>query len=127
MNENNSHNAGFAKGALLGAAIGALLGVLYAPDSGKKTRQTIRNKSSEYAEMGMDKLEEGWEDVVNISEDIASEAEKKMRFFLKKLDKLSGTAQREALDKLELLADALDEMESSSKKTVKRVFKNIKS
>ena len=127
MNDNRSHNAGFAKGALLGAAIGALLGVLFAPESGKKTRQNIKDKSSEYAEMGMDKLEEGWEDVVNLSEDVADEVEKKVRLFVRRLNKLSDVAQREALDKLDLLADTLEDLERSSKKTVKRVFKGIKS
>ena len=38
---------GFIKGILLGGAIGAVLGILYAPKSGRETRDDIGRKSEE--------------------------------------------------------------------------------
>ncbi len=36
---------GFIKGIILGGAIGALIGILYAPQSGRKTREDINKKT----------------------------------------------------------------------------------
>ena len=36
---------GFLKGIILGGAIGAVIGILYAPQSGRKTRQDINRKA----------------------------------------------------------------------------------
>ena len=38
---------GFIKGVLLGGAIGAVIGILYAPQSGRKTRQDIDRKAKD--------------------------------------------------------------------------------
>jgi gas vesicle protein len=38
---------GFIKGIILGGAIGALIGILYAPQSGRKTRKDINRKAEE--------------------------------------------------------------------------------
>jgi gas vesicle protein len=38
---------GFVKGIILGGAIGALIGILYAPQSGRKTREDINRKAEE--------------------------------------------------------------------------------
>ena len=35
---------GFVKGIILGGVIGAAIGILYAPQSGRKTRKDINNK-----------------------------------------------------------------------------------
>ena len=38
---------GFVKGIILGGLIGAAIGILYAPQSGRKTRKDINNKAEE--------------------------------------------------------------------------------
>jgi gas vesicle protein len=38
---------GFIKGIILGGVIGAVIGVLYAPQSGRKTRKDITNRAEE--------------------------------------------------------------------------------
>ena len=38
---------GFVKGIILGGIIGAVLGILYAPQSGRKTREDINGKAEE--------------------------------------------------------------------------------
>lgn len=38
---------GFIKGIVLGGAIGAVIGILYAPQSGRKTRQDIDQKAKD--------------------------------------------------------------------------------
>ena len=39
-------------GTLAGLAIGALAGILFAPEKGSTTRQQIKDKSDDYAEIG---------------------------------------------------------------------------
>ena len=38
---------GFVKGIILGGVIGAVIGILYAPKSGRKTREDINKKAEE--------------------------------------------------------------------------------
>jgi len=49
----------FLLGALLGAAAGAVAGILFAPRSGKETRQIIGEKSKEYVDKGKEFVEKG--------------------------------------------------------------------
>ena len=44
---------------LLGGAIGALIGILFAPKSGKETREVIVDKSQEYYDQGKEMYESG--------------------------------------------------------------------
>jgi len=68
--ERETDNIGyFASGLFLGAIIGSIVGILYAPDSGKRTRKRIHRKSDEilddavsYAKQSRDKAEEIVED-----------------------------------------------------------------
>ena len=43
----SSQIEGFVKGIFLGGVIGAVIGILYAPQSGRKTRKDINKKTSE--------------------------------------------------------------------------------
>jgi len=43
-------SAGFGIGLLIGAVIGGVIALLYAPQSGKKTRQLIKDKAIEVAD-----------------------------------------------------------------------------
>lgn len=64
MSQENDKFGFFASGLLLGGVIGAVVGILYAPDSGKRTRKRIHRKSDElvddvvkYAQQSRDKAE----------------------------------------------------------------------
>ena len=46
MNDKGS-GPGFGAGILLGLAVGAILGFLFAPHSGKETREMMKNKADE--------------------------------------------------------------------------------
>ena len=44
---NKDHAIGFGVGLLSGALIGGIIALLYAPKSGKETRQMIKDKTTE--------------------------------------------------------------------------------
>lgn len=46
------------KGIIIGGLIGAVLGILYAPKSGKETREEIRRSSEELLEKAKEQFEE---------------------------------------------------------------------
>jgi gas vesicle protein len=46
----------FGLGVLVGAVVGGVLALLFAPESGKETRQLIRDKSGEYYEVVKTKI-----------------------------------------------------------------------
>jgi gas vesicle protein len=74
-------------GFLGGAAAGAILGVLYAPKSGRETREEISQKSSEYADDVKSKFND-FVDNVNKRVDEASDK------FSKKAEKVKETTKK---------------------------------
>ena len=48
----------FIKGFIIGGVIGAVLGILYAPKSGKRTREGIRNSAEDLLDKAKDQYEE---------------------------------------------------------------------
>ena len=73
MCDNNEHDApkSFVKGAFWGTLIGAVLGVLFAPESGEKTRKTIKEKSEEMVDKGLTAAEQ----VVDKVEEVKGQVE----------------------------------------------------
>ena len=71
MNKDNVY--GFGIGLLTGAAIGGVIALLYAPRSGKQTRQLIKDKATAI----VDAIEEKTSGVIDTVEDAASEASRK--------------------------------------------------
>ena len=73
MSDNENGNfAGLVVGAILGAAVGATVALLYAPRSGKETREllaqkarTAREKARVALERGKEAMRREVEDVVN--------------------------------------------------------------
>jgi gas vesicle protein len=55
---NKDHAIGFGIGLLAGAVIGGVIALLYAPQSGKETRQQIKEKATEIAGAVKDKTTE---------------------------------------------------------------------
>jgi len=49
----------FLLGALIGAAAGVVVGILFAPRSGKETREIIGEKAKEYSEKGKELIQKG--------------------------------------------------------------------
>ncbi|HBY09878.1 TPA: hypothetical protein DEP93_02505 [candidate division WWE3 bacterium] len=58
----------FVKGAFLGALVGAVLGVLFAPESGEKTRKKLKDKSGELVEKGLEAVEQAADKVEEVKD-----------------------------------------------------------
>jgi len=58
---NDNNGSGFFAGLILGGIIGAVLGLLFAPQSGDKTREQLRGRLDEFTSMGKSAWEEGKE------------------------------------------------------------------
>ena len=61
-------SAGFGIGLLIGAVIGGAIALLYAPQSGKKTRKFLKNKAAEF----VDEVKEEASEVVDEVKEKAS-------------------------------------------------------
>ncbi len=62
----------FLTGLLLGGIIGAVVGLMFAPQSGDKTREQLRGKVDELASMGRSAWEEGKEAATQKGEELKS-------------------------------------------------------
>jgi len=71
MNKDNA--IGFGIGLLTGAIIGGVIALLYAPKTGKETRQLIKDKAIEVADTAKEKASE----VVDTVKEKVSEASRK--------------------------------------------------
>ncbi len=71
MNKDNV--TGFGIGLLTGVIIGGVIALLYAPKSGKETRQFIKDKATGV----IDAVKEKTGDVTDIVQDAASEASRR--------------------------------------------------
>ena len=70
---NKDHAIGFGIGLLTGAVIGGVIALLYAPKTGKETRQLIKDKATAV----VDVIKEKTSGVIDTVEDAASEASRK--------------------------------------------------
>ncbi len=94
---------GFVKGIILGGLIGAALGILYAPQSGRKTREDISEKAEdllteakeEYA-AALKKSGKAYESTVKQLKQLESSAKEKFEEMEEKVDELTGLG-KEAL------------------------------
>ncbi|MDZ7742879.1 MAG: YtxH domain-containing protein [Bacteroidota bacterium] len=72
----------FLLGVLAGAAAGALAGILFAPESGSKTRNKILKRGEDYSDALKKKLNDLHEAVTKkfkkVSEDVSDYSEKKL-------------------------------------------------
>jgi len=74
----NTDNAiGFGIGLLAGAVIGGAIALLYAPNSGKKTRKLIKDKATEFVDEVVDTVKEETSGVIDKVKEITSEASRK--------------------------------------------------
>ena len=70
---NRDHACGFGIGLLTGAVIGGVIALLYAPKTGKETRQLIKEKATDVVDAIKDKTS----GVVDEVKDAASEASRR--------------------------------------------------
>ncbi len=70
---NKDHAIGFGIGFLSGAIIGGVIALLYAPKTGKETRQLIKEKATDV----MDAVKEKTTDTVDKVKEAASEVGRK--------------------------------------------------
>ena len=69
-----SNSGGVAIALFAGLAIGAILGVLFAPKSGKETRNDLMDKGERLMEMGKESVS----DVVEKTKDLAESGKQKI-------------------------------------------------
>ncbi|HPL62587.1 MAG: YtxH domain-containing protein [Syntrophales bacterium] len=96
--------ADFLKGVLVGGLIGAALGILFAPKSGKETREDIARKTEELVtkakeeyERNLEKSKKAYDNMMVHFKSIQSEVKRKAEEVHEKLDHLADTG-KEALD-----------------------------
>ncbi|MFQ5628424.1 MAG: YtxH domain-containing protein [bacterium] len=70
------NNNGFLKGFLFGGAIGAIIALLYAPRSGKETREELKRRSQEFLDDADTHFGNVREQAEHIIENAKKEAEK---------------------------------------------------
>jgi gas vesicle protein len=87
---------GFMKGIILGGVIGAAIGILYAPQSGRKTRQDISRKAEkllteakEEYEAALKKSSKAYESAVKQLKHLESSAKEKVGEMGEKVDELT--------------------------------------
>lgn len=82
----SSETRSFLKGLLIGGLIGAVLSVLYAPKSGKETREELKKKTDEW----IAKTKEGYEYTVEHLKEVETAAKHKVEDME---EKVSGIAE----------------------------------
>jgi gas vesicle protein len=87
---------GFIKGIILGGVIGAAIGILYAPQSGRKTREDINRKaeklltkSKEEYEATLKKSSKAYESAVKELKHLESSTKEKVGEMEEKVDELT--------------------------------------
>jgi gas vesicle protein len=92
----SNQSEGFIKGILLGGLIGAMLGILYAPKSGRKTREDINRKAEELITKGKKEYEatlkksgKAYESAVKELKYMESDAKEKVGEMEEKVDELT--------------------------------------
>jgi len=68
----------FLAGVVVGTVIGAVAGLLFAPASGKETRERISEKGKEFKDVAVDRAREKSEAVVSSSKDLISKLREKL-------------------------------------------------
>jgi gas vesicle protein len=87
---------GFIKGIIIGGVVGAAIGILYAPQSGRKTREDIDRKAEEFLtkakkeyEAALKKSGKAYESAVKELKYMESDAKEKVGEIEEKVDELT--------------------------------------
>jgi gas vesicle protein len=105
----------FVKGLVIGGLIGAVLGVLYAPKSGKETREDIARKTEdllvkarEEYEQALDKSKRAYETAVKRLKEVEVSAKEKVEEVESKVEALTERGKETLLDGKGRLKRAID-------------------
>jgi gas vesicle protein len=105
----------FVKGLFIGGLIGAVLGVLYAPKSGKETREDIARKTEdlmararEEYELALDKSKRAYEVAVKRLKDVEVSAKEKVEEMENKVEAFAERGKETLLDGKGRLKRAID-------------------
>ena len=97
----SSQIEGFVKGIFLGGVIGAVIGILYAPQSGRKTREDINKntgkllkKDKEEYEATLKKSSKAYESAVKELKHLESSTKKKVGEMEEKVDELADWGRK---------------------------------
>jgi len=84
MSDNNCNCGDWMKGLLIGGLIGVVVGLLYAPKSGKETRDELSDKAKDIAvklkdeyEVALEKSKSAYENLLTKLKEVEAKAEKK--------------------------------------------------
>ena len=105
---------GFIKGIILGGAIGALFGILYAPQSGRKTRQDIDRKTKDL----LGKAKEEYEAALKKSSKAYESAVKELKHLESSTKEKVGAMEEKVEELTELGKEALHETKGQLTKAV---------
>jgi gas vesicle protein len=105
----------FVKGLFIGGLIGAVLGILYAPKSGKETREDIARKTEdlmararEEYELALDKSKRAYDVAVKRLKDVEVSAKEKVEEMENKVEALAERGKETLLDGKGRLKRAID-------------------
>jgi gas vesicle protein len=105
---------GFIKGIILGSVIGAAIGVLYAPQSGRKTREDIADAAEEL----LTKAKEEYEAVLKKSGKAYESAVKQLKHLESSTLEKVGEMEEKVDELTELGKEAFHDTKSHLKKAV---------
>jgi gas vesicle protein len=110
-----SKNADFIAGLVVGGLIGAVIGILYAPKSGKETREEIGQKVDELLSkakedygQAIEKSRKAYEATVERLKELEETAKEKMEEVGEKVDELAGRGKETLLDGKSRLKKAIE-------------------
>jgi gas vesicle protein len=106
---------GFVKGIILGGVIGAALGLLFAPQSGRKTREEISGKAKEL----LTKAEKEYEAALKKSGKAYESAVKQLKNLESSAREKAGEMEEKVEELTELGKDALHDTKGQLTKAVK--------
>jgi gas vesicle protein len=96
---------GFVKGIIIGGVIGAVIGILYAPKSGRKTREDINRTAEELLtkakkeyEATLKKSSKAYESAVKELKHLESSAKEKVGEMEEKVEELADLGKEALLD-----------------------------
>jgi gas vesicle protein len=105
----------FVKGLFIGGLIGAVLGILYAPKSGKETREDIARKTEdlmararEEYELALEKSKKAYEAAVKRLKEAEMSAKEKVEKVESKVEELTERGKETLLDGKGRLKRAID-------------------
>ena len=108
-------NGDLLKGLIIGGLVGAVLGILYAPKSGKETREDIARKTEDLLDKAKEEYERGiaksklaYEAAIERLQDLESSAQKKVEEVESKVTEFAQQSAETIQDNKNRLKKAID-------------------